>query len=232
MSNDLRICFVGDSFVAGVGDPEALGWSGRLTVDAHAAGVAPTAYNLGVRRQTSTDIAGRWQAECRQRLPREAQGRVVFSFGVNDTMLIDGRTRVAADTSVANLRAMLAGTHTASWPVLMVGPPPVDDAEHNLRTADLDERFGQVCAERGVPYVSSCHRLAADTVWMDQVRAGDGAHPGAAGYAAFAQLLLPAWREWLGYATTQLAVTPEMKPRRTGAKTSPSSGTDRTSSAP
>src|SRR5690606_27298725 len=64
VSNDLRICFVGDSFVAGVGDPEALGWSGRLTVDAHAAGVAPTAYNLGVRRQTSTDIAGRWQAEC------------------------------------------------------------------------------------------------------------------------------------------------------------------------
>lgn len=199
MSNDLRVCFVGDSFVAGVGDPEALGWCGRLAVDAHAAGLAPTAYNLGVRRQTSTDIAGRWQAECRHRLPREAQGRVVFSFGVNDTMLVEGRARVGAGTSVANLREMLAGAHAESWQVLVVGPPPVDDAEHNSRTAGLDERFGRICAEHGVPYISSCHRLAADPAWMDQVRAGDGAHPATAGYAAFAELLLPAWREWLGY---------------------------------
>ncbi|WP_280419652.1 GDSL-type esterase/lipase family protein [Nocardia carnea] len=199
MNNDLRICFVGDSLVAGVGDPGALGWSGRLTVDAHAAGIAPTAYNLGIRRQTSTDIAGRWQAECRQRLPREAHGRVVFSFGVNDTTLIEGRTRVDAGTSVTNLREMLAGAHAESWPVLMVGPPPVDDAGHNRRTAELDERFGRVCAEHGVPYVSSCHRLAVDAIWMEQVRAGDGAHPGAGGYAAFAELLLPAWREWIGY---------------------------------
>lgn len=48
----------------------------------------------------------------------------------------------------------------------------------------------------------------------------------------FAHLLMQAWRTQLGYAATQLADTPEMKPRRTGAKTSPSSGTDRTSSAP
>ncbi|WP_281179812.1 hypothetical protein [Nocardia grenadensis] len=31
MSGDQRICFVGDSFVAGVGDPQALGWTERLT---------------------------------------------------------------------------------------------------------------------------------------------------------------------------------------------------------
>lgn len=29
-SEDLRICFIGDSFVAGVGDETALGWTGRL----------------------------------------------------------------------------------------------------------------------------------------------------------------------------------------------------------
>lgn len=30
VSRDLRICFLGDSFVAGVGDPRCLGWAGRL----------------------------------------------------------------------------------------------------------------------------------------------------------------------------------------------------------
>ncbi|WP_280397667.1 GDSL-type esterase/lipase family protein [Nocardia carnea] len=199
MSSDLRICFVGDSFVAGVGDPQALGWTGRLTAHAHAAGRVPTAYNLGIRGQTSTEIAARWRAECEPRLPRGVQGRVVFSFGVNDSMQAADRTRVDAETSVANLSAVLTGARVLEWPVLVVGPPPVDDAAHNHRIAALDERFGKVCAEHDVRYVSSCHRLAADPTWMAQVRAGDGAHPGAAGYAAFADLVLPTWRDWLAY---------------------------------
>ncbi|MEU1985970.1 GDSL-type esterase/lipase family protein [Nocardia sp. NPDC019395] len=196
---DLRICFVGDSFVAGEGDQEALGWSGRLTAHARRAGLALTSYNLGIRGQASTDIAGRWRAECRSRLPAGVPGRVVFSFGVNDTVRVEGGTRVDTDTSVANLCAVLAAAREESWPLLMVGPPPVDDAEHNQRIAELDARFEKVCAERGVPYIGSCHRLAADSVWTEQVRAGDGAHPGAAGYAGFAELLLPGWREWLDY---------------------------------
>lgn len=39
------VCFVGDSFVAGFGDPEHRGWVGRV-----AAGSAATVYNLGIRR--------------------------------------------------------------------------------------------------------------------------------------------------------------------------------------
>ena len=30
MTKDLRICFVGDSFVNGTGDETKLGWTGRL----------------------------------------------------------------------------------------------------------------------------------------------------------------------------------------------------------
>ncbi|MFI5714810.1 GDSL-type esterase/lipase family protein [Nocardia sp. NPDC051750] len=199
MNRDLRICFVGDSFVAGEGDPRALGWSGRLTAHARSAGLALTAYNLGIRGQTSADIAARWRVECRSRLPAGIAGRLVFSFGVNDTVRTGDGIRVDVDTSVANLRAVLAAARDESWPVLMAGPPPVDDAAHNRRIADLDERFDKVCAEFGVPYIGSCHRLAADSVWMEQVRSGDGAHPGAEGYAVLAELLLPRWREWLDY---------------------------------
>lgn len=199
MNSDLRICFVGDSFVAGVGDPRALGWTGRLTAHAHAAGPGPTVYNLGIRGQTSSDIAARWPAECAARLPRDVPGRVVFSFGVNDSLEAGNRTRVDAGTSAANLGAMISTARTQEWPVLVVGPPPVGDAAHNRRIAGLDDRFGQVCIEREIRYVSVFHRLRADAVWMEQVRTGDGAHPRAGGYAAFAELVLPTWREWLAY---------------------------------
>lgn len=30
----MRICFIGDSFVNGTGDPECLGWAGRICVTA------------------------------------------------------------------------------------------------------------------------------------------------------------------------------------------------------
>lgn len=57
---DLRICFVGDSYVNGTSDPDCLGWAGRVAVVARRKGYNFTYYNLGVRRETSTDIAKRW----------------------------------------------------------------------------------------------------------------------------------------------------------------------------
>jgi lysophospholipase L1-like esterase len=45
MTNDIRICFVGDSFVNGTGDETALGWAGRLC----AVSVAPHESRTNVR---------------------------------------------------------------------------------------------------------------------------------------------------------------------------------------
>ncbi|WP_330184237.1 hypothetical protein OHB26_11885 [Nocardia sp. NBC_01503] len=87
---DLRVCFLGESFVAGIGDRECLGWAGRLAVRA-AAGQPLSYYNLGVRRENSTELRGRWEAECTPRLPAGADCRVVISTGVNDTQLENGR---------------------------------------------------------------------------------------------------------------------------------------------
>ena len=46
--SDLLVCFVGDSFVAVVGDPEHLGWVGRLSAWTEATGQRLTSYNLGL----------------------------------------------------------------------------------------------------------------------------------------------------------------------------------------
>ncbi|TQM29687.1 GDSL-type esterase/lipase family protein [Nocardia bhagyanarayanae] len=193
MARDLRICFVGDSFVAGVGDPRCLGWVGRLGP----AAMPFTGYNLGVRRETSADIVARWQAECTPRLPEGTDARVVFSFGVNDTVLENGSPRVDPGESVANLTNVLAVAAERGWQTMVVAPPPVDDDAHNVRIAHLDERFAEICAGAGTPYARVHHELRANEVWMREVREGDGAHPGAAGYDAIAALIMPVWLEWL-----------------------------------
>ena len=194
---DRRVFFVGDSFVAGVGDPEHRGWVGRLAARAQRAGAPITAYNLGVRRDTSDDICRRWMDEVAVRRGAGAQERLVVSFGVNDTSRCADGTRVAAEHSVANLRTLLGEAATAHLPVLVVGPPPVADPAQNRRLAALDERLRRTCAEARVPYVAVFAALQSEPRWMDEVSAGDGSHPAATGYGLLADLVEPVWREWL-----------------------------------
>ncbi|RKN34960.1 GDSL-type esterase/lipase family protein [Streptomyces hoynatensis] len=197
MPRDLRVCFVGDSYLAGVGDPGCLGWAGRLAALAHAEGHPLTAYHLGVRRDTSAGVLARFVGECTPRLREAEDPRVVLSFGVNDATAERGRTRVAPKESVANLGRLLGEAATRGWRVLVAGPPPVAEAAHAARTARLDEEFARVCRDRAVPYVPVHASLLRSAVWMREVREGDGAHPGAAGYGELAARLAPHWRAWL-----------------------------------
>jgi lysophospholipase L1-like esterase len=189
------VFFVGDSYVAGVGDPERRGWVGRVVERTDRDGLPVTVYNLGVRRDTSDDIARRWAAEVGARRVAGSEDRMVVAFGVNDTA---GATpRVPADRSVANLRAIVAQAVAARLPVLVVGPPPVADRTHNRRLTALDARLGAAADELAVPYVPVHAALAAEPRWTDEVDRGDGAHPAAGGYAALAELVLPVWRSWI-----------------------------------
>jgi lysophospholipase L1-like esterase len=196
-SADRRVCFVGDSYVVGVGDPEHRGWVGRLAERSDRDGVPVTVYNLGVRRDTSDDIARRWADEVAARRVAGSEDRMVVSFGVNDTTVVNGTPRVAPDRSVANLRVILARAAAMRLPVLVVGPPPVADRAQNRRIAALDTRMGSCATQLGVPYVPVRAALAADPRWMGAIERGDGAHPGAEGYALLAELVLPAWQPWI-----------------------------------
>src|ERR1044071_4238499 len=104
----MRICFIGDSYVNGTGDDDCLGWTGRICAAARQRGCDITYYNLGVRRDTSGEIAERWEREARARLAPDQDGRLVFSFGVNDCVFVEPRqTRVPEAASLANARRIL-----------------------------------------------------------------------------------------------------------------------------
>lgn len=195
---DLRICFIGDSFVNGTGDPAYLGWAERICAAAQQQGHEITCYNLGVRRQTSRDIAQSWQAEVSARLPESCDGRIVFSFGVNDTTIENGQERVTLAESIENARTILQSAKN-SFPTIMVGPPPILEEEQNQRIARLSEQFALVCKALEIPYLETFTPLRSVKEWQGELAANDGAHPRSGGYTVLAKLIQDwsAWEAWL-----------------------------------
>ena len=195
--SQVRICFLGESFVNGTGDPECLGWAGRICVNANRKGYDITYYNLGVRRETSSELKNRWLREVCDRLPKEYDSRIVFSFGVNDTTLENGKLRVELVDSIGNTRNILSEAKQL-YPVLMVSPPPVAEREQNQRIGDLSKQFASVCNELNVPYLDVFSILSKSNIWIDEAKNHDGAHPRAAGYMEFAEIVQN-WSAWLNW---------------------------------
>ena len=189
----MRICFVGDSMTNGTGDHEHLGWVGRVLQDERKRRTELTGYNLGVRRDRSDQIRAHWRTEVERRLPAEYEGRVVFSFGVNDAA-----QEIAASVTLAHGEAMLTEAK-ARWPVFMIGAVPMPDDKIRERSRALDLSYVPLCARLGVPFLSVFDHLMETPVWLDEARAGDGAHPGAGGYARMAAFILASdvWRKWM-----------------------------------
>jgi lysophospholipase L1-like esterase len=193
----MRICFIGDSFVNGTCDPKCLGWTGRICAAVCKQGHDITYYNLGVRGATSADIQSRWFSEVFDRLPHYCDGRIVFSFGVNDTHLENEKNRVEVKKSIENTRDILNAAKEIA-PVLMIGPPPVLDVNRNIRIANLSKHFSQVCTELNVPYLDVYTPLQKSEVWLQELAQNDDSHPRAAGYAELARIIhnWDAWKDW------------------------------------
>ena len=154
-----------------------------------------TAYNLGVRRETSVEVVARWRAEARPRIVAGADTRVVFSFGANDATEEEGSLRVAPEDSVRALRAALEGAAELGLPAFVVGPPPTGDDAHAERIEALSARLAGACS---APFVEVAGPLRRCGPWLAEARAGDGAHPGAGGYAQLAGLVREPFLRWAG----------------------------------
>lgn len=192
------LMFLGDSHTVGAGDENATGWVGRVCATAIAASIPVTPYNLGIRGESSAEVAARWRAEVTLRLPEEGEPRAVIAFGVNDVALREGRQSCSTEQSLDNLDAVLEGARELGMPTFMVGPAAVAEAAETERIAALSAAFAEHCERCRVPYVPLVERLRESETWMREVAAGDGAHPRAGGYEELARLVLAGgWLEWL-----------------------------------
>lgn len=191
----MRVCFFGDSFVNGYGDPDYQGWVGRLCRSARSQGHDVTAYNCGVRRATSEDVKASWLTEATARLCPEAFGAVIFSFGANDRVLENGQPRVAPHRVLENTRAILSAA-VARWPTLFIASPRPMGGDTGGAAAAQVNGIKEICDAQSVPLFDTFTASASFTHWQAEAMAGDGVHPGARGYEELARLLdvWPPWR--------------------------------------
>lgn len=187
--------FFGDSLTLGVNDTRIPGgWVSRFALTAaeqRLLTVPPdTVYNLGARRHSSREILARWQRELECRRFPGAEPRLVFCFGVSDTMFFDERPVVSVEESLANARSILTGAMDVTKEMLLISAPPVTDPKHRARIERLNAAYAALCAELTVPYVSLFPVLKKSDEYMGDL--SDGIHPGPDGCAFFAEKLLAA----------------------------------------
>ena len=179
---DVGLVFIGDSFVSGYGDPKALGWVSRVVGRTAHPDVEITAYNLGVRGDSSTEVLTRWRTECPPRWKGRSEKRLVVSVGTND--VVSGTTTARSRLNLANIIDDAAATGIATF---VVGAPPTLDPDFNRRLEVLVEAQADVCARRSVPFVDCYRPLADHDQWRSELSASaDGVHPGQAGYGLIA----------------------------------------------
>ena len=145
---DVGLCFVGSSMTAGYGDPKGLGWVGRVVSRTQHPDLDLTAYNLGVRGDTSAGVMARWRSETALRWVNRTERRLVVSVGANDIA-----TGVSLARSRLNLANILDEATTSGIAVFCVGLTPSLETEWNPRIEALAEAQADVCARRGVAYV-------------------------------------------------------------------------------
>lgn len=190
---DVGLCFVGDGFVAGYGDPKALGWVNRVLARTPLEGLDITAYNLGVRGDSSAEVMTRWRTECAPRWRGRSERRLVVSVGAEDVA-----GGISTARSRLNLANVLDEAATSGIATFVVGPTPALDQEVNDRLRVLADAQADVCSRRGIPFVDCFHPLREHDQWQSDLAAGDGTHPGQAGYGLMAWLVLHAgWQDWL-----------------------------------
>jgi len=190
-----RIVVVGDELVAGVGDPKALGWVGRVMART-ALEPAPVVMTLAVPGETTAGLAARWGTEASLRLDDAPDGtRRHLVIGL-------GRADLTAGLSLARSRLNLANVldeaEHRKLPAFVVGPPP-GAHEDPERQGELSAAFADVAQRRRVPYVETCAPLTRHEQWQADLAGGDGNLPGQAGYGLMAWLVLHSgWQRWLG----------------------------------
>ena len=191
---DVGLVFIGASLVAGVGDPKGQGWVSRVVGRTQHPDLELTAYNLGVRGDTSGDVLARWRTECPPRWAGRSEKRLVISVGVDDAA--KGVTLARHRLNLANVLDDAASSGISTF---VVSPPPAAHPDLDGKLEVLVEAQADVCSRRGVPFVDCYRPLVGHDQWQSDLAASPvPGHPGQAGYGLIAWLVLHnGWYDWL-----------------------------------
>ncbi|AJT41378.1 GDSL-type esterase/lipase family protein [Psychromicrobium lacuslunae] len=189
----IRLAAVGDELLAGVGDPRALGWLGRVLARTPQEEFSLESYSLACPEEGTEALASRWLSEAGRRFDDFHENRLVI--GLSDRDLELGLSTARSRLNLANI---LDGAAQLSVPVFVVGPPPGLDAAANQKLSELNTAFADVTTRRRHVYVDTFSPLLNHEQWRTDLAANNGA-PGQAGYGLMAWLVLHrGWYQWMG----------------------------------
>ncbi|XPV75451.1 MAG: GDSL-type esterase/lipase family protein [Desulfovibrio sp.] len=185
------ICAVGDSLTAATGGPAGLGWPGFIAARLAEEFSGLTVYNLGVRGDASTKVAGRWKNEVAYRSMADTPMALIFSVGTADC--VQG---VPQKETLTAVRTMLTESKEFGKAAL-IGPCPVADEEKSAQCKELSDAFATLCEELNIPYLPVYDFVVGSPIYKADLEQGDGIHPKTPGYSQIAQAVL----EWDGLNT-------------------------------
>ncbi|BCT76721.1 lysophospholipase [Sinomonas cyclohexanicum] len=188
----LRIAAVGDELLAGVGDPRALGWLGRVLARTPREELVLESYVLAAPQEGTESLAARWEGEAMRRFGDGYENRLVVGLSGRDIEF--GLSPARSRLNVANI---LDSAQQNSCEVFVVGPPPTLDPVQNRRLAELNTAFADVTTRRNYYYVDTFSPLLNHEQWRGDLASNAGA-AGQAGYGLIAWLVLHrGWFPWL-----------------------------------
>ena len=165
----LRIAAVGDELLAGLGDPRALGWLGRVLARTPQDGMALESYALPCPQEGTEGLAARWLEEAGRRFGDHHENRLVIGLSGRDIEfgLSTARSRL-------NLANILDSASQNRIEVFVVGPPPTLDPAQNRRLGELNTAFADVTTRRKHLYVDTFSPLLNHEQWRQDLAANGG----------------------------------------------------------
>lgn len=188
----IRIAAVGDELLAGIGDPRALGWFGRVISQTPTDVASLESFPLAAPNEGTESLSARWLQEAGRRFEELYENRLVIGLSDRDLDL-----DVSPARSRLNLANILDGAAQLGVKVFVVGPPPGLDAGRNKRVGELSAAYGDVTSRRKHTYVDTFTPLLNHEQWRTDLASNEGM-PGQAGHGLIAWLVLHrGWFNWL-----------------------------------
>ena len=177
------------------GDPKGQGWVSWVVGRTQHLDLELTAYNLGVRGDTSADVLNRWRNECPPRWAGRLEKRLVVSVGDERRgHRRDARAAPAQPRQHPRRRRQHRDRHLRRQPAAVRRPRPQQAAS---RCSSRRRPTSAPAAEcRSSTASGRCWATSSGSPTLAASKVPD--HPGQAGYGLVAWLVLyNGWYDWL-----------------------------------
>lgn len=186
MKKNLVTIVWGDSIVYGWHDNELGGWVNRLKINLSKKSKGNFVFNLGIPGQNSNDIFKRFEKELTDRFNNEDNFKLIFSFGIKDSLMInkDKKYLKIFENNVSQIMKKAQEFTNDICFVGLIKPELTIREEYKLDNVLLiDDTIKKQCELNNVKYIEMKNIITEKDL-------ADGLHPNPIGYEKITNAIL------------------------------------------